>query len=43
MNTQLSDASEYVNGELAGPLGDIVIRCNNILYIRGDTENTKTE
>ena len=38
MNIQLSEASEYVNGEFAGPLGEIVIRCNNILYIRGGNE-----
>ena len=35
MNVQLSAAQEYINNELAGPLGDIIIRCNNVLYIRG--------
>lgn len=34
MNVQLTNTQEFINSELAGPLGDIVIRCNNVLYIR---------
>ena len=32
---QLSGTEEYIDGENAGQLGDVVIRCNNVLYIRG--------
>lgn len=32
--TQLTNAEEVVNGESKGELGEILIRCNNILYIR---------
>eukprot|EP01095_Lingulamoeba_sp_RSL-Kostka_P006819 TRINITY_DN2156_c0_g1_i1.p1 TRINITY_DN2156_c0_g1~~TRINITY_DN2156_c0_g1_i1.p1 ORF type:complete len:105 (-),score=38.29 TRINITY_DN2156_c0_g1_i1:70-384(-) len=35
MNLQLSNAKEYIDGKLKGTLGSILIRCNNVLYIRG--------
>jgi hypothetical protein len=28
----------YVNGQLAGSLGEVLIRCNNVLYIRAAPE-----
>lgn len=35
MNIHLGEAHEYVSGEtIDGASGDIIIRCNNILYIR---------
>lgn len=34
MNVQLSNTEEFVDNKLAGTLGDVLIRCNNILYIR---------
>lgn len=34
MNFQLSGAEEWINDEMAGELGDVMIRCNNVLYIR---------
>ncbi len=34
MNLQVANAQEWVQGELAGHLGEILIRCNNVLYIR---------
>lgn len=34
MNLQLKDAEEYVDGESAGALGEVLIRCNNVLYLR---------
>jgi len=37
MNLQLANSEEYIDGALAGHLGEILIRCNNILYIRGKT------
>lgn len=34
MNLQLANCEEYVDGELAGNLGEVLIRCNNVMYIR---------
>jgi small nuclear ribonucleoprotein F len=34
MNLQLGGAEEYVDGQFAGKLGEILIRCNNVLYVR---------
>ena len=34
MNLQLLNAEEWIKGECRGVLGEILIRCNNILYIR---------
>ncbi|KAG9392730.1 Small nuclear ribonucleoprotein SmF [Carpediemonas membranifera] len=34
MNVSLRDASEYIMGSKKGAVGDIVIRCNNVLYMR---------
>ncbi|KAG5176741.1 putative small nuclear ribonucleoprotein F, partial [Tribonema minus] len=38
MNLQLANTEEYVNGQLAGSLGEVLIRCNNVLYIRAAPE-----
>ena len=35
MNLQLANSEEYIDGALAGHLGEILVRCNNVLYIRG--------
>mmetsp|Transcript_19324 Transcript_19324/g.28164 ORF Transcript_19324/g.28164 Transcript_19324/m.28164 type:complete len:92 (-) Transcript_19324:217-492(-) len=34
MNLQLLKTEEYINGQFAGKLGEVLIRCNNVLYIR---------
>jgi len=34
MNLQLSDAEEFIDGTCMGNLGEILIRCNNVLYLR---------
>jgi len=34
MNLQLGNTEEWVGGELAGNLGEVLIRCNNVLYVR---------
>lgn len=34
MNIQLANTEEFIDGKLAGSLGEVLIRCNNILYIR---------
>jgi small nuclear ribonucleoprotein F len=38
MNVLLANTEEYIDGALAGQLGEVFIRCNNILYIRGIEE-----
>eukprot|EP00173_Palmaria_palmata_P004983 Plantae.Rhodophyta-Palmaria_palmata.ctg7936.p2 GENE.Plantae.Rhodophyta-Palmaria_palmata.ctg7936~~Plantae.Rhodophyta-Palmaria_palmata.ctg7936.p2 ORF type:complete len:111 (+),score=32.50 Plantae.Rhodophyta-Palmaria_palmata.ctg7936:162-494(+) len=36
MNVQLGNVEEWIDGALAGHLGkEVVIRCNNVLHIRG--------
>lgn len=44
MNVHLDKAVEFIDEQNKGPLGEILIRCNNILYIsgvdeRGDDDN----
>ncbi|OHT14341.1 hypothetical protein TRFO_43089 [Tritrichomonas foetus] len=41
MNIHLRDAEEYttIGGESEGKVGDVLIRCNNILHIRPKPEN----
>jgi len=34
MNVQLVRTEEWVDGVKAGTLGEVLIRCNNVLYIR---------
>ncbi|CAD5115205.1 DgyrCDS4199 [Dimorphilus gyrociliatus] len=44
MNLQLDNTEEYIDGVLSGNLGEILIRCNNVLHIRGtDEENEDGE
>jgi small nuclear ribonucleoprotein F len=35
MRAQLANTEEYIDGSLSGNLGEVLIRCNNVLYIRG--------
>jgi hypothetical protein len=37
--THISLPCRYVNGQLAGSLGEVLIRCNNVLYIRAAPED----
>lgn len=37
MNVQLDEAHEFIEGEDKGLLGEILIRCNNVLWITGDS------
>ena len=39
MNLQLASAEEYIDSTFTGNLGEILIRCNNALYIRGAEED----
>lgn len=34
MNLQLADADEWADGRSTGALGEVLIRCNNVLYLR---------
>ncbi|XP_015931125.1 small nuclear ribonucleoprotein F [Parasteatoda tepidariorum] len=38
MNLQLANTEEFIDGANKGNLGEVLIRCNNILYIRGVDE-----
>ncbi|XP_038259407.2 small nuclear ribonucleoprotein F-like [Dermochelys coriacea] len=38
MNMQLANTEEYIDGALSGHLGEVLMRCNNVLYIRGVEE-----
>lgn len=35
MNMQLANTDEFIDGSNTGHLGEVLIRCNNVLYIRG--------
>lgn len=38
MNLQLASTEEYIDGQFTGNLGEVLIRCNNVLYMRGVAE-----
>ena len=35
MNIQLSNAQEFIDAKFTSDLGQILIRCNNVLWIKG--------
>merc|ERR1711962_1720945 len=39
MNLQLANTEEFIDSALTGNLGEVLIRCNNMLYIRGVEED----
>ncbi|CAO3679802.1 unnamed protein product [Umbelopsis vinacea] len=41
MNLQLANTEEFEDGVSTGTLGEVLIRCNNVLYIRGVDEDTE--
>jgi hypothetical protein len=43
MNLQLAASEEWIGGKFAGNLGEVLIRCNNVLYIRGVQEDEALE
>uniref|UniRef100_A0A0E0MHU1 Sm protein F n=1 Tax=Oryza punctata TaxID=4537 RepID=A0A0E0MHU1_ORYPU len=43
MNLQLANTEEYIDGQFSGNLGEILIRCNNVLYLRGVPEDADIE
>ena len=34
MNLQLYNTEEWMNGECTGNIGETLLRCNNVLYVR---------
>ena len=40
---QLASAEEYVDGTFTGNLGEVLIRCNNVLYLRGVPEEEEED
>ncbi|KAI8146814.1 hypothetical protein BJV82DRAFT_534221 [Fennellomyces sp. T-0311] len=43
MNLQLANTEEFKDGVSTGTLGEVLIRCNNVLYIRGVDDDTEME
>jgi len=39
MNLQLANTEEHIEGTCTGNLGEVLIRCNNVMYIRGVEES----
>ncbi|CZR51893.1 related to snRNP protein SMX3 [Phialocephala subalpina] len=39
MNIQLSGAEEWIDQEMTSTLGQVLIRCNNVLWIQGANQN----
>ncbi|KAK0658296.1 hypothetical protein QBC41DRAFT_263056, partial [Cercophora samala] len=35
MNIQLANTEEFIEQKFTGTLGQVLIRCNNVLYVRG--------
>lgn len=38
MNFQLDDAVEFIDGKAKGDLGEVFIRCNNVLWVGKPTD-----
>ena len=43
MNAQLANAVEIIDGEETGNLGEVLIRCNNVLWISGVEDEEEEE
>ncbi|CAD5233954.1 unnamed protein product [Bursaphelenchus xylophilus] len=39
MNLQLQNTEEYIDGVNTGVLGEVLIRCNNVLWVSGVDED----
>ena len=35
MNLQLAQTKEFIDGNFTKKLGEVLVRCNNVLYVRG--------
>uniref|UniRef100_A0A0N5AFW0 Sm protein F n=1 Tax=Syphacia muris TaxID=451379 RepID=A0A0N5AFW0_9BILA len=43
MNLQLANTEEYIDGTNQGNLGEVLIRCNNVLWIGGAEEGSEMQ
>ncbi|THW29482.1 hypothetical protein D6D02_06397 [Aureobasidium pullulans] len=43
MNIQLSNAEEWIDGKSGGSLGQVLIRCNNVLWISSNNKSKKED
>ncbi len=43
MNFQLADTDEFIEGSFRGTLGEVLVRCNNVLYVRAGDESDEAE
>lgn len=43
MNLQLANTEEFIEGNFEGNIGEVLIRCNNVLYIRAVPEDDQME
>jgi len=43
MNLQLASTEEWIDSKFAENLGEVLIRCNNVLYVRGVPEEEEAE
>jgi len=43
MNLQLDGTKEFIDGEFAGELGEVLIRCNNVMYVKAADEETSMQ
>jgi small nuclear ribonucleoprotein F len=43
MNLQLSDTQEYLDDKFTGELGQVLIRCNNVLWVRRADEGKEND
>merc|ERR1712051_39265 len=41
MNLQLAQTEEFIDGNFTGKLGEVLVRCNNVLYVRGCEEENE--
>merc|ERR1719262_1129178 len=43
MNLQVVNTEEWMEGNFKGSLGEVLIRCNNVLYVRGSAEEVEED
>eukprot|EP00494_Astrolonche_serrata_P003556 UN03563 len=43
MNVQLASTEEYADGKFIGSVGELFIRCNNVMYIQKHPEEDAEE
>lgn len=43
MNIQLASTEEYADGQFIGQVGEIFIRCNNVMYVRKHPEEEEDQ